>query len=228
MHIINLLRKRKLNHFSFRIKPGTQHQKLKHELEEKIAEQRSLEWAKRLEEEKQQQKELDTIRGDGSDAEDDIEKIEAKLEEDSKPVDKESSSESDDEEEEEVYDVKEKPLKRNPMIADEAEESDCDEVNVVPDDEESDAGEEGGVEDNVDESEDDSSDDESESEDDQQCKPKKGRILKAFEDSDDDTEAKSGDQNKAQNKISPKLIKDNVDSHIINQNPVIKDTQGKP
>lgn len=53
---------------------------MKKELEEKIAEQRSLEWAKRLEKEKQQQRELKELRGEESD-EDDIDKIEAAIDE---------------------------------------------------------------------------------------------------------------------------------------------------
>lgn len=175
---------------NYRLKPGAQHLKLKQELEEKIAEQRSLEWAKRLEEEKQQHMKMDTILDD---AEDSFEKLEGKLEEDD-AKDGGSSSQSEEEEpEENDIEIKDKPRKHNPMLDDEAEESDIedngdeipkdDEENETIDDDDAD-------DDNVeqqDDEEDESSDDESsESEQEETTKPKKGRILKAFEDSDDD------------------------------------------
>lgn len=167
--------------------------KLKHELEEIIAEQRSLEWSKRLESEKQQQKELDAIIGDGSDAEDDIDKAEAKLSK--KEEEKETSSESEEEDllEDDVL-IEDKQKKMNPLVADEAEESGLDETkeydkdigesdNEDIDNDEADAN---------DQSEEDSSeeDESSESEDEQESRPKKSRILKAFEDSDDENSSK--------------------------------------
>lgn len=171
-----------------RLKPGAQHLKLKQELEEQIAEQRSLEWAKRLEEEKQQHMEMDTILDD-ADAEDSIQKIEEKLEE-TEAEKEEDSSESDEEEELEENDIemKDKPRKHNPMVDEEAEESDCDEEDegVAKDDENNDEVDDDGVQE--DDGEDESSEEESsESEEEEETsKPRKGRILKAFEDSDDE------------------------------------------
>lgn len=164
--------------------------KLKQKLEDSIAEQRSLEWAKRLEDEKQQQMEMDAIRGDESDV-DDIEKMEAKLEEkETEKVATDTSSES--EEEEELYDVKEAPRKNNPLIDDEAEVSDDDETGELNDDEEH--AKENNEDEEVDngngeedEESDESSDETSEEEEENQSKPRKSRILKAFEDSDDET-----------------------------------------
>lgn len=163
----------------YRIKPGTQHIKLKQKLEEIIAEQRSLEWAKRLEQEKQNHMDLDVITGKDDDL-DDIDKIEAKLEE-KEFIEEESSEEEEVEEEIDLADIKEKPRKRNPLIADEAEESDCDDVDDYPGDENGDSEDDEDVAD-----EEDTEDSSEESEDDQQAKPKKGRILKAFEDSDNE------------------------------------------
>ncbi|KPJ18161.1 Claspin [Papilio machaon] len=175
-------------------KPGVQLLKLKQELEEQIAEQRSLEWAKRLEQEKQQQLELDAIRGDDAEL-DDIEKVEAKLEQlnDTHISNKESS---EDESEEEICEddclIEDKPMKKNPMIDEEAEESDVedapsdaeDQINKIDDGSNGDASDE-----------DSSEDDSSESEDDEgNSKPKKGRILKAFEDSDDEVEIKDSNE----------------------------------
>ncbi|XP_072929924.1 uncharacterized protein [Epargyreus clarus] len=171
-----------------KFKPGTQHLKLKQALEEQIAEQRSLEWEKRLELENQMKAEVNTLdEGEGFDGED-IEKIEAKLEENDNIDDEESSSE--EELEENDCDLKEKPRKRNPMVDDEAEVSDDDDV----DDANTEACNEGDAEDNDCEGEDDeaendsdSDEDDSESDEDEtESKPKKGRILKAFEDSDDE------------------------------------------
>ncbi|CAH1637704.1 unnamed protein product [Spodoptera littoralis] len=171
-----------------RIKPGAQHLKLKQELEEQIAEQRSLEWAKRLEEEKQQHMEMDTILDD-ADADDSIEKIEEKLEETEAEKEGEiSESEEEEELEENDIEMKDKPRKHNPMVDEEAEESDCDEEDegIAKDDENNDeVDDDGGQEDDGD---DESSEEESsESEEEEETsKPRKGRILKAFEDSDDE------------------------------------------
>ncbi|KAI8425088.1 hypothetical protein MSG28_006948 [Choristoneura fumiferana] len=174
-----------------RIKPGLQHLKLKQELEDSIAEQRSLEWAKRLEDEKQQQMEMDAIRGDESDV-DDIEKIEAKLEKNEiGKVETDTSSESE-EEEEELCDIKEAARKKNPLLDDEAEVSDDDETGDLQDDEEiANENNENEEQDNgndveEDEESDESSDETSEDEEENQSKPRKSRILKAFEDSDDE------------------------------------------
>ncbi|RVE47490.1 hypothetical protein evm_007901 [Chilo suppressalis] len=181
-----------------RQKPGTQHIKLKQELEEKIATQRSLEWTKRLENEKQQQKELNSMMGEASDVEneeDDIDKIEAKLRENE--AESKRSSDSEEEEEEVIEDdvlIEDKPRKKNHLVADEAEESDMDDgvqSNIDEDENQFDAEDDNAAENdeqNDVQSEEDSSENEesSESEDDQEMKPKKSRILKAFEDSDDD------------------------------------------
>ncbi|XP_032521106.2 claspin-like [Danaus plexippus] len=150
-------------------KPGTQHLKLKHELEEQIAEQRSLEWEKRLLEEQQLKSELN-----GETGEDDIEKLEAKMEEIEKEEDENDNGVSESEEElvEDDVLIEDKPKKRNPMFDDEAEVSDDESKEDL---------------DNDDESNEDLDSEESSSESDD-CKPKKGRILKAFEDSDDEKE----------------------------------------
>ena len=172
---------------NYRLKPGAQHLKLKHELEEKIAEQRSLEWAKRLEEEKQQHLEMETILDDAD--EDSFEKAEGKLEEDDVKEDESSSESGEEEPEENDIEIKDKPRKNNPMLDDEAEESDIEEnEDEIPKDGES-VGNIEEDEDNVgqeDEEDDSSDDDSSESEQEETSKPKKGRILKAFEDSDDE------------------------------------------
>ncbi|XP_013170720.1 PREDICTED: claspin homolog [Papilio xuthus] len=164
-------------------KPGVQLLKLKQELEEQIAEQRSLEWTKRLE----QKKQLEMNENHNTDVElDDIEKVEAKLEElnNSHISNKESSEESEEEICEDDCIIEDKPRKRNPMIDEEAEESD---VEDAPDDQinEVDNGSEGDASD-----EDSSEDESSDSHDEENSKPKKGRILKAFEDSDDEGEIK--------------------------------------
>lgn len=198
--------------FSYRIKPGTQHIKLKQELEEKIAEQRSLEWAKRLEQEKQNQMELYAIRGDDEDL-DDIDKIEAKLNE-KEFTEQESSDEEEIEEEMEFVDIKEKPRKHNPLIADEAEESDCDAFDDAGGDENSES--KGEEEDTEDSSE--------ESDNDQQAKPKKGRILVAFEDSDDEDNTKVDKDSNFDNKIKENEVSNKVNKIIT---PEIKETQGK-
>lgn len=201
----------------FRITPGTQHIKLKQELEEKIAEQRSLEWAKRLEQEKQNQMDLDAIRG--NDDLDDIDQIEAKLEE-KVCTEEDSSDEEQIEEEIELEDIKEKPRKHNPLIADEAEESDCDDIDDVHSDEN------GESEDDAEEdaaNEEDTEDSSEESDNDQQAKPKKGRILKAFEDSDDE-DITNVDKN---SRLDNKIIENDVSNKIIRGNtPEIKETQG--
>ncbi|PZC75006.1 hypothetical protein B5X24_HaOG206831 [Helicoverpa armigera] len=171
-----------------KLKPGAQHLKLKQELEEKIAEQRSLEWAKRLEEEKQQHMEMETILDD---ADDSFEKIEAKLDENDKEEKEDSGSESGEEEpEENDIEIKDKPRKHNAMLDEEAEESDCEgneeeaELSDKGDNEELEGDD---AVDQDDDDEEESSDDESsESEVEEPTKVKKGRILKAFEDSDDE------------------------------------------
>ncbi|XP_053613845.1 claspin-like [Plodia interpunctella] len=166
-----------------RLKPGAQHLKLRHELEEKMAEQRSLEWAKRLDEEKKQQMEMNAIRGDESD--DEIEKMEAKLDE-QETLNKESSE--SEESDEEMLEIKDKPRKRNPMIDDEAEESDVEECvgehNKEEEQIENDEVEEDDAEENNDEESEESSEESSEEE--TEVRAKKGRILKAFEDSDEE------------------------------------------
>lgn len=168
-----------------------------------------------MDEEKQQQQELEAIRGEASDGEEDIDKIEAKLEEDI--VEEETSSESEEELEDDVV-IKDKPRKHNPMIADEAEESDCDEI---PNDE---VGNEGNEADDNDEE----SESSEESEDEQPNSTKKGRILKAFEDSDDeDASPKLGHESEAKENVN-----DNGDSETVAKEgnadvAVIKDTQGE-
>lgn len=184
----------------FRYKPGTQHLKLKHELEEQIAEQRSMEWEKRLEAEKKLKSEMN-----GELSDDDIEKIEAKLEDieaGDKP-DEETGDESSEGEEEPIENdviLEDKPKKRNPMVDDEAEESEVDEE--IGEKEEKDLDEadlkdcDADVEDGDEdlEDEDESSDSSSsESEEEVESKPKKGRILKAFEDSDDESTVNNQD-----------------------------------
>lgn len=184
----------------FRYKPGTQHLKLKQELEEQIAEQRSMEWEKRLEAEKKLKSEMN-----GELSDDDIEKIEAKLEDieaGDKP-DEETGDENSEGEEEPIENdviLEDKPKKRNPMVDDEAEESEVDdEIGEKKekdldeaDFKDGDADVEDGDEDleDEDESSDSSS---SESEEEVESKPKKGRILKAFEDSDDESTVNNQD-----------------------------------
>ncbi|CAF4869032.1 unnamed protein product [Pieris macdunnoughi] len=166
-------------------KPGTQHTKLKQQLEEEIAEQRSLEWAKRLEEEKILKSEQKEILGD--DSFEDIDKIDAKLEsleekdtvegeiDDSADGDIDEVGDEDEDLVEDDVDMTDNPAKRNPMLDDEAEESDDDKQDGDEADEEIEA------------NDDEESDSSSESEDElEQPKAKKGRILKAFEDSDDE------------------------------------------
>ncbi|XP_075983117.1 uncharacterized protein LOC142981239 [Anticarsia gemmatalis] len=182
-----------------KLKPGAQHLKLKQALEEQIAEQRSLEWAKRLEEEKQLHDEMDAILDDADEADDSIEKIEAKLDEKEEKEDKQEESDSESEEEllEDDVEIKDKPRKHNPMLDDEAEESDVgeNEDDVVEDGPLEDGeNDDDGAEDNEESSEEESSESEVEE---QTSKPKKGRILKAFEDSDDEdtTNKQDGTEN---------------------------------
>lgn len=138
-------------------------------------------------------------------SDDDIEKIEAKLEDmeaGDKP-DEETGDESSEGEEEPIENdvtLEDKPKKRNPMVDDEAEESEVD--DEIGEKEEKDLDEadlkdgdadvENGDEDleDEDESSDSSS---SESEEEVESKPKKGRILKAFEDSDDESTVNNQD-----------------------------------
>lgn len=179
----------------FRIKPGRQHIKLKQELEEIIAEQRSLEWAKRLEEEKQKQLE---DKGEASD-EDHLEKIEAKLAEETEVNDNIENPESESDTEEELIedDIEMRDVSRknrNPLIADEAEESDYEDSDVKKDINTDSVKEVDNELDDNDSEESSDADDESSDTDDEQVndgKQKKGRILRAFEDSDEeDTSSK--------------------------------------
>lgn len=173
--------------YNYRIKPGSLHLKLKHELEDKIAEQRSLEWAKRLEEEKKLHEEMDSILDDGEEADDSIEKIKAKIDKDDEEEDDNlSESETEDELIENDVEIKDKPIKHNPMLDDEAEESDVEENydETGPAGIELDENVEEG--DNGEESTEDEESSESEEEEENPSKHKKGRILKAFEDSDDE------------------------------------------
>ncbi|CAG9565428.1 unnamed protein product [Danaus chrysippus] len=178
-------------------KPGTQHLKLKQELEEQIAEQRSLEWEKRLLEEQQLKSELN-----GEADEDDIEKLEAKMEEIEKEEENENEiSESEEELVEDDVLIEDKPKKRNPMFDDEAEVSD-DENNEDLDNNDDDKS-----------SEDLDSEESSPELDD--CKPKKGRILKAFEDSDDEKENEPT--------VNDDLSKG--ETEVVNDDAVIRESQ---
>lgn len=184
----------------FRYKPGTQHLKLKQELEEQIAQQRSMEWEKRLEAEKKLKSEMN-----GELSDDDIEKIEAKLEdmEAGDKADEEIGDESSEGEEEPIENdviLEDKPQKRNPMVDDEAEESEVDDEIGEKEEKHLDEADlkdgDADVEDEDEdlEDEDESSDSSSsESEEEVESKPKKGRILKAFEDSDDESTANNQD-----------------------------------
>ncbi|XP_026494272.2 claspin [Vanessa tameamea] len=198
-------------------KPGTQHLKLKQELEQQISEQRASEWEKRIEEEKQLKSEAD-----GNLSDEDIEKMEATLE--AIDADHKSDVESSESEEEPIEDdviLEDKPKKRNPMVDDEAEESDCD--DVISDKEISNAeleNKETDCDADLEDCDDESSDS-SESDVEIELKPKKGRILKAFEDSDD--ESASNNQQSAinyeENNASFKV------TQTIDDNEVIKETQ---
>ncbi|KAJ0173653.1 hypothetical protein K1T71_010802 [Dendrolimus kikuchii] len=208
-----------------KLKPGSLHSRLKQKLEDEIAEQRSLEWAKRLEEEKQQQLEIKALRGEESDVEDDIDKIEAKLEEkkDSNDIDKENSSSGEEVIEDDIV-LKDKPRVKNAMIDDEAEESDCDDDKAnndsVHENDKSDDSEENdsvSENDNHDDSDDDDTDDES-SEDEETTSCKKGRILKAFEDSDDE-------DNKAHNIYGKYSVESDVNTKNINISAAESETQ---
>ncbi|XP_038206609.1 claspin-like [Zerene cesonia] len=169
-------------------KPGTQHIKLKQQLEEEIAEQRSIEWAKRLEEESLLKSEQNAILGDESI--EDIEKIEKKLEEEEEQQKSEDESGTDEDLIEDDVDMSDKPQIRNPMLEDEAEESEDGAFDEVKDDKDDDEIEQPieTFEDDDDVGDNDSSDESSsESEDEMdELKPKKSRILKAFEDSDEE------------------------------------------
>ncbi|XP_063387687.1 claspin-like [Cydia fagiglandana] len=198
------------------IKPGMQHLKLKQELEEKISEQRSLEWAKRLEEEKQQHEEMNALRGDDSDG-DDLEKIEAKLEE-KEDIMKDSSSGSEEEElEEDDCDMKDKPRKKNALIDDEAEVSEDEEAGEQANEAEGNVvnTEDADNEDEDEESEESS--DESSDEEENQSKPKKGRILKAFEDSDDES------SNVNENPVG--AVDSITVNHVATVSQIVKDSQ---
>lgn len=168
-----------------RLKPGALLLKLKQELEEEIAEKRSLEWARRLEEEKKQELELKALRGETSEAEDEIEKLDRLGEN----LEKESSGESEEDLIEDDIDMVDKSPNKNTFITDEAEESECD--DDVADDQvdnplDSDNNEKQ-IEDEAGDSEINEDDETSESsEEEHTTVGKKGRILKAFEDSDDE------------------------------------------
>lgn len=152
-----------------------------------------MEWTKRLEEEKQQHLEMDAIRGDGSDEEDDIDKMEAKLAEHEGNYVQEVFESSESEPEENDMKITDTPRVSNPLLDDEAEESDCENYVECDVNAENNKGpgndndeELGQNESDQETSDEDSSDDEGFETD---AKPKKGRILKAFEDSDDETSA---------------------------------------
>nr|XP_034834219.1 claspin-like [Maniola hyperantus] len=212
-----------------KFKPGIQHLKLKQELEEQIAEQRSMEWEKRLEEEKRLKSEINDHLSD-----DDIEKLEAKLEEINEKVDGEKvDNESSEGEEEPIEDdiiLEDKPKKRNPMVDDEAEESECDEGipvdNVEQDVEmnhgEADDGDEADLEDGGDD--DETSDSSSESEEECESKPRKGRILKAFEDSDDESAVVDNPLKEANSKMTENIV-NLVTSKKLQDSEAIKDSQ---
>ncbi|XP_046971688.1 claspin-like [Vanessa cardui] len=198
-------------------KPGTQHLKLRQELEQQISEQRASEWEKRIEEEKQLKSEVN-----GNLSDEDIDKIEAKLE--AIDADHKSDIESSESEEEPIEDdviLEDKPKKRNAMVDDEAEESDCDDVpsdketaNTELENKETDC--EADLEDC-----DDESSDSSDSDEEVELKPRKGRILKAFEDSDDESASHNQESaiNNEENNASFKV------TQTIDDNEVIKETQ---
>lgn len=223
------------------MKPGTQHLKLKQELEEKIAEQRSIEWAKRFEEEKQQQAELKAVRGDASDVEDDIEKIEAKLEQNTFETEESSSSAEEEEEVEEDIEMKEKIRKKNPMIDDEAEVTDCEEEDTAIYEDLNNEGNNGNerIDDDrqSDEDKNECSDNELSESENEQPTQKKGRILKAFEDDSDDENINNEVVNvaKSTNGLEEKEFRamigscENNPDIVLSQKEsgVIKDSQGK-
>ncbi|CAH0728353.1 unnamed protein product, partial [Brenthis ino] len=195
-------------------KPGTQHLKLKQELEQQIAEQRSVEWEKRLEEENKLKSEMNENISD-----DEIEKIEAKLESIESENKVEESSESEEEPIENDVILEDKPKQRNPMLDDEAEVSECDDELAEDKTEESDK--ENKLDDDEDMDDESSDSSESEEELDEESKPRKGRILKAFEDSDDEI---NDDKNEEINnkdltasleiKITENVIKDSQDDEL--------------
>ncbi|XP_045776541.1 claspin-like [Maniola jurtina] len=214
-----------------KFKPGVQHLKLKQELEEQIAEQRSMEWEKRLEEEKRLKSEINDHVSD-----DDIEKLEAKLEENNEKVDgEEVDNEMFEGEEEPIEDdiiLEDKPKKRNPMVDDEAEESECDdeipgddnEQDVEMNNGEADDGDEADLEDGDDD--DETSDSSSESEEECESKPRKGRILKAFEDSDDESAVVDNQlKNKEVSCEMTENVVNEVASKKIQDTETIKDSQ---
>ncbi|CAB3245905.1 unnamed protein product [Arctia plantaginis] len=167
------------------VKPGSLHLKLKHELEDKIAEKRSLEWAKRLEEEKKLHEEMDDILYDGEEADDSIEKIKTKMHQKDDKEENLSDYETEEELIENDIEVKDKPINPNPMLDNEAEESDVEENDEETEPKETELDEDILEDDNSEGSSEDEESSESE-EDENTSKHKKGRILKAFEDSDDE------------------------------------------
>ncbi|GBP04000.1 Claspin [Eumeta japonica] len=172
-----------------KLRPGNLHSKLKQELEDKIAEQRYLEWSRRLEEEKREKLEINTINENKvSDGDDILESIEAKLNNDAGFEDKNSSiQESESEEESDPEDIvyKDYNRKKNPLIADEAEESSADDLYEADESEHDSDLEKGSAEVDICSDSDESSES-SDEEDINENGKKKSRILKAFEDSDDD------------------------------------------
>ena len=141
-----------------------------------------MEWEKRLEEENKLKAEINENMSD-----DEIEKIEAKLE--SQTEEKYTdSSESEEEPIENDVILEDKPKKRNPMLDDEAEVSETDEVFDNNENDNDDKIEDNEDKMDDDEDMDDESGDSSDSEEEAEVenKTRKGRILKAFEDSDDE------------------------------------------
>ncbi|VVD01582.1 unnamed protein product [Leptidea sinapis] len=143
-----------------------------------------------------------------SDEESILDKIESQLEadnENAEEIDHESGEENDEYLVEDDIDMSEKPKKRNTMIDDEAEVSDNESELGNGNDEENANIEDAEIDEELksgDESDGESSDESScESEEEDDNKPRKGRILKAFEDSDDEK-----DENVSNNDLSNDLI----------------------
>lgn len=189
-----------------------------------------MEWEKRLDEEKRLKSEVN-----GHFSEDDIEKLEAKLEEDTEKLDNEKcdeekveneSSEGEDEPVENDVILEDKPSKRNPMVDDEAEESECDEIPGDDDDQDvemkdEDDGDEADLEDD-----DETSDSSSESEEEIETKPRKGRILKAFEDSDDESpRVDSSPRKEVNSEISENVMNERAFEKR-EDTELVKDSQG--
>lgn len=122
--------------------------------------------------------------------------------------------------------LEDKPSKRNPMVDDEAEESECDEI---PGDDNKDVemkDEDDGDEADLEDDDDETSDSSSESEEEVDTKPRKGRILKAFEDSDDESPGvESAPSKEVNSEISGTLINEGA-SEKLEHHELIKDSQG--